>query len=386
MTGKTRAVQYIHFTKQLLCKNGDSPRMKKTTITRRGFAVAAAAALAAGAVPAQAQHQGRYLADMHSHYGMFLPRLFGLDLVKHMRESGTTLLAWAVTDDHRWIGMTPRGWTQVRQPEPGELWASFEKRLADNEAKLKDWNIARALTPADVDAALAGQPRVLLATEAANFLEGRPERVAQAHAWGIRHMQMVHFIQSPLGDHQTAEPRHGGLTPTGAKVVAECQRHGIVVDLAHSTAAFVDGAQDASDAAMVWSHSWISPAGGNWQDVGYVARSLAPATARKIAARGGAVGLWTVRVNRDPAYPVHNVKTFADETMRMCDLIGPDHVAFGTDMEGAGPGPILSNYVDLREVADNLGQRGLGEATLNNIFIGNYARIVKQAMNGVART
>ena len=124
-------------------------------------------------------------------------------------------------------------------------------------------------------------------------------------------------------------------------------------------------ALDAADAAMVWSHSWISPQGGSWQDPGYIARSLSPASARKIAARGGAVGLWTVRVNRDPAYPVHNVTTFADETMRMCDLIGPDHVAFGTDMEGAGPGPILSNYVDLREVADNLGQRGLDEATLH---------------------
>jgi len=280
--------------------------MKKTAITRRGFAAAGAALLAGSALPSRAQQKGPYVADMHSHYGMFLPRLFGLDLSRHMRESGAMLIAWAVTDDHRWISLGPQGWRQARQPEPGELWESFQRRLADNEAKLKAWNVAKALTPADVDAALAGEPRVLLATEAANFLEGRPERVAQAHAWGVRHMQMVHF---------------------------------------------------------------------------YIARSLSPVSARKIAARGGAVGLWTVRV-RDPAYPVHNVRTFADETMRMCDLLGPEHVAFGTDMEGAGPGPILSNYVDLRDVADNLGKRGLGEAALESIFIGNYARIVKQAMNG----
>ncbi|ROZ78338.1 hypothetical protein EEB15_07835 [Ramlibacter sp. WS9] len=359
--------------------------MNATAISRRRIAAIGAAFLAGQVLPARAQqHKGPFLADMHSHYGMFMPRLFGLDLRQHMRESGTMLMAWAVTDDHRWISRTPQGWRQSRQPEPGELWDSFQKRLADNEAKLNTWGVAKALTPADVDAALAGEPRVLLATEAANFLEGRPERVAQAHAWGVRHMQMVHFIQSPLGDHQTAEPRHGGLTPVGAQVIAECKRHGIVVDLAHSTPAFVDGALDAADSAMVWSHSWISPQGGNWQDPGYIARSLSPASARKIAARGGAVGLWTVRVNRDPAYPVHSVRTFADETMRMCELIGPAHVAFGTDMEGAGPGPILSNYVDLREVADNLAQRGLDESTLNGIFIGNYARIVKQAMRGAS--
>jgi membrane dipeptidase len=362
--------------------------MSTSLVNRRQLGVLAAAALAGTARPARAQAAVRkpYVADMHSHYGMFLPRLFGMDLDKHMRETGTMLLAWSIADDSRWITRGPRGLSQSRVPAPGELWDYFRAKLAQSDARLAQWNLAKALTPADIDAALGGEPRVLVASEAANFLEGDPSRLATAHAAGLRHTQLVHYIQSPLGDHQTAEPRHGGLTATGAKVVAECKRLGIVVDLAHGTPNLVDAALDASDAAMVWSHSWISPAGGTWQDVGYIARSLAPATARKIAARGGAVGLWALRVNRDPAYPVHNVRTFADETMRMCDLIGPAHVAFGTDMEGVGPGPILSNYVDVREVADNLGKRGLAETVLEGIFIGNYARIVKQAMNGAAAT
>lgn len=360
--------------------------MPNIHLTRRRFAVVAgAAALAAHGLPVRAQHKGPWIADMHSHYGQFLPRLFGLDLAHHMRETGTMLLAWSIVDDSRWIGRGPRGLVQGGTPQSGELWSYFRAKLADCEGKLAQWKLAKALTPDDIDAALAGEPRVLIASEAANFLEGDPARLAIAHAAGLRHTQIVHYIQSPLGDFQTAEPRHGGLTTVGVQVVAECRRLGILVDLAHGTANLVDAALDASDAAMVWSHSWISPAGGSWQDAGYVARSLSPATAKKIAARGGAVGLWTVRVNGDPAYPVHNVRSFADETLRMCDLIGPEHVAFGTDMEGAGPGPILSNYVDLREVADNLARRGLSDAMLDGIFIGNYARIVKQAMNGAAK-
>jgi membrane dipeptidase len=361
---------------------------RRDPISRRQLLACGASALAGALVPgmaaAQAAVRKPYLADMHSHYGMFMPRLFGLDLQRHMQETGATLLAWAVTDDHRWIARGPGGWKQTRVPQPGELWESFQKRLADNETKLGNWNLEKALVPADIDAAMNGEARILLATEAANFLEGDPQRVAQAHAWGVRHMQLVHFIQSPLGDHQTAEPRHGGLTKIGAEVIAQCRRHGIVVDLAHSTADFVAGALDASDRPMVWSHSWISPQGGGWQDPPYIARSLSPDSARRIAAHGGAVGLWTVRVARDPAYPVHSVRTYADEIMRMADLIGPAHVAFGTDMEGAGPGPILSSYVDLRDVADNLVQRGLSEATLQGIFIGNYARIVKRAMETAA--
>jgi membrane dipeptidase len=364
--------------------------MKKHEINRRQLG-ALGAALAAGlALPARSQAPAPvrkpYIADMHSHYGMFLPRLFGMDLDKHMRENGIVLLSWAVVDDRRWISSTAAGLRQVAEPQPGQIWAYFQELMADYEGRLAQWKVAKALTAGDVDLALAGEPRVLLATEGANFVEGRVERVALAHAWGVRHMQLVHFIQSPLGDHQTANPRHGGLTSLGAQVVRECRRLGMVVDLAHGTAAMVDGVLDAGEGVPVWSHSWITEHGGGWQQPGYVARSLSLASARKIAARGGAVGLWTVRVNGDPAYPLRNVASYADEIMRMSELIGPSHVAFGTDMEGAGPGPILSTYAHLREVADNLVRRGLDEASLHAIFIGNYTRIVKLAMQGAARS
>jgi membrane dipeptidase len=372
----------------MLCKNGDSPErktMKSAYITRRQMGLLAVGAVGAGAgIRARAQPRQPYLADMHSHYGMWSIR-FPLDLPGHMQQSGATLLAWSIVDDTRWTIATREGRRQQRVPQAGELWEFFEREVTRANARLDEWKLRKALTPADVDAALAGEPRIVLATEGANFLEGQPARLAVAHAAGVRHVQLLHFIQSPLGDHQTAEPRHGGLTGVGAQVVAECKRLGIVVDLAHGTAALVDGALDASDGTPIWSHSWISPEGGSWQDSGYIARSLSPASARKIAARGGVVGLWSVRVI-EPSYPLKGVASYADEIMRMADLIGPDHVAFGTDMSGAGPNPILSNYVDLREVVDNLLKRGLNETVLNKVFIGNYARVVKQVMNGAART
>lgn len=328
--------------------------------------------------------QQPYLADMHSHYGMFLPRLFGFNLNKYMHEAGVTLLAWAIVDDQRWMSKSPLGLVQGSVPAAGELWAYFQARLSEYEGRLQEWGVSKALTLADVDAALAGHPKVLLATEAANFLEGDVSRLAWAYDKGVRHLQLVHYIQSPLGDHQTAEPVQGGLTPLGAKVVAECQRLGMVVDLAHGTAGLVEGALDASDAAMVWSHSWIRPQGGNFRNVGWIARSLALPTAQKIAARGGVVGLWNLQIRLEPAYPINSITSYADEIMRMSDLIGPEHVAFGTDMEGVWPGRLMTSYDDLREVADKLVKRGITESQLQGIFIGNYARVVKAAMRGAA--
>ena len=360
--------------------------MQDRMISRRRFGTATAGALALAAAPAigQAQMRKPFVADMHSHYGMFLPRLFGLDLDRHMRENGIALLSWAVVDDRRWISANGP-LRQVSEPQPGQIWSYWNELVADYEGRLAQWKVPKALTPADVDRALAGEPFVLLACESANFLEGQPERLALAHAKGVRHLQLVHFIRTPLGDHQTAAPVHGRLTPVGAKVVAECKRLGMVVDLAHSTASTVDGALDASDAAMVWSHSWISPGGGTFSDPGYIARSLSPASARKIAARGGAIGLWCLRLGSDPGYPVNSKGTYADEIMRMCDLVGPDHVAFGTDMEGVWPNRMMNDYADLRDVIDNLLKRGLDESTLNKVFIGNYARIVRQAMAGAVQ-
>jgi membrane dipeptidase len=275
--------------------------------------------------------------------------------------------------------LRPGGIYQAKEPQPGELWRFFQAAMGKHNEMLAKWGLQKVLAPADVDWALAGEPRIVLAVESANFLEGDASRVAQASTLGVRHMQLVHYIHTPLGDHQTEKPDHGGLTTAGRNVIVECKRHGILVDLAHSSPSMVDGALDAAPGVVIWSHSWISPQPYTWEAPTYLARSLPLPLARKIASRGGVMGLWTVRV-RDPRYAVQDVKTFADETMRMCDLVGPEHVAFGTDMEGAGPNPILSNYSDLRRVADDLGRRGLADGVLHGIFIGNYARALKQAM------
>jgi membrane dipeptidase len=326
------------------------------------------------------------MGDMHSHYGMFRPDRTGFDLARHMRESGATFIAWTIVDDSRWITPTPQGIKQTSEPAPGALWDFFQTRVRRYDSELRAWSLPKAFTPADVDAALAGQPHVLMASESANFLEAQPERVALAHAMGLRHLQLVHYIDTPLGDRQTEPPRLNAVPAVTLQVIAECKRLGIVVDLAHSPPEFVEAALAASDATMIWSHSYISRRGGTWKDHAYIARSLSPAQAKKIAARGGVVGLWTVRVRSDSSYPLYSIGSYADEIMRMVDLLGPEHVAFGTDMEGAGRDPVMSHYTELREVVERLAKRGLSEAALNNICIGNYARVVKQAMNGAAKT
>ncbi|MDB5881127.1 MAG: Membrane dipeptidase [Ramlibacter sp.] len=359
--------------------------MDTASPSRRAFNLWMGGALLAPSFAARAQVPRQNIGDMHSHLGMYRRGTTGFDLHRKMLESGTTLVAWAIVDDNSWITLTPQGVKQSRQPGEGALWNYFQMRVKGYDSLLRAWKLPKALTPADVDAALAGEPHVLMSSESANFLEAKPERVALAHAAGLRHLQLVHYIESPLGDRQTESPVQNGMAPVTSQVIAECKRLGVLVDLAHSSPDFIDAALAATDATMIWSHSWISRNGGTWRDYAHVARSLSPAQAKKIAARGGVVGLWTVRVRGDSKYPLYSLGSYADQIMRMADLLGPEHVAFGTDMEGAGPDPIMSEYTELREVVERLAKSGLSEAALNNICIGNYARVLKQAMNGAVK-
>lgn len=356
--------------------------------TRRAFGLWGAASLLAPSLPAYAQQPARpWLGDMHSHYGMFGNRLGMLDVRRHLEQTGTTLLAWALVDDTPFTESTGRGIEQVKTPAPGELWAYLKRRVARYDDALRVGGLSKALTPADVDAAVAGKPTIVMASESANFLEGQPERLAEVHAMGLRHLQLVHFIDSPLGDRQTSEPKLSGLSPAGVQTVRECKRLGILVDLAHCTPAAVDAALAAGEgAAMVWSHSWVRGNAPTWRDWPYVARALPLEHAKKIAAQGGVVGLWSARVKSDRSYTVRDADTYADEILRMVDKLGPKHVAFGTDMEGAGKDPVLSNYTDLRQVADRLAQLNVPGAVLHDVCIGNYARVLKQAMAGAAKT
>jgi membrane dipeptidase len=364
--------------------------MKKvTSMQRRQLLNTGLAALCGLSVNRQAYAQQTgpafIVADMHSHFGMFLPRPFGLDMNAKMRESGIGLFAWAIVDDRPWTGWSQSARTnlQTRTPKPGEVWAHFEKQFIDAGKRLVAWKIPMLLTKADLEQAAKGEPTVLLAAEAANFLEGDITRLQTAYDLGLRHTQLVHFMKSVVGDLQTIAPVHGGLSKFGIDVVKQCNQTGILIDLAHGSASLVDAALEHSSRPMVWSHSWIHDHGAgdqSWQQELHVARALTPTSARSIAKKGGVVGLWNSLQPRDPSYPVKNTATYADEMMRMCDLVGPEHVAFGTDLEGVYPGRLMTGYDDLRSVVDNLLKRGIAEPVLKGIFFDNYARVLRASL------
>jgi len=324
------------------------------------------------------------LADMHSHYGLITRRLESAGLAEEMRSQRVALVAWNLVADMLWIRAGETGISQVRTPGPGELAAHFTRTLGRMKAYIAAHGLKTVLGPADVDACVAGEPGIVLASEGADFLESRIERLDAAYAEGLRHLQFVHYIASPVGDAQTAAPTHTGLSNLGKQLIEACNARRILVDLAHSTGASIDQALAIAKVPFIWSHGWVGTTGGRWQDkYGYQQRRLSLADAKKIADRGGVIGLWGLGLSKPNAdWPVGKGDTlaYARELAKLVDKLGSDHVAFGTDIEGVGPYAGINAYTQLRAVLAHLEVLKLPSAAIERIAYRNYARVLKGAL------
>jgi membrane dipeptidase len=350
---------------------------------RRRFLKRAAALAVAGPSAAVAAERIP-IADAHSHYGLITRRLAGAGLADDMRRNRVALVAWKVVADRRWIRATATGIEQSSEPGPGDLARYFAAAFEEIRTHATGNGLRIVRTPADVDACVAGEPGVVLASEGADFLEGNVDALGPAVDLGLRHLQLVHYIRTPVGDFQTVAPVHQGLSAMGRSLVEACNARGVLVDLAHATAPAVEQALAISTAPMIWSHGWVDGDGGHWQDrYGYLKRRLSVALAKKIAGRGGVVGLWGLGLSRPgPGWPVasRDTQAYARELARLVDVIGADHVVFGTDIEGVGSNWVVNDYGHVRTVVEHLDAMKLPAGVVERVAYRNYARVLKAVL------
>ena len=250
---------------------------------------------------------------------------------------------------------------------PGELYAHTQRRLAFMDALVSQHGMTRVLTPADLDAAkAAGRPALIGTIEGCQFMDGRLERVQEVYDRGIRHLQIVHYMPSDLGDQQTEDAKWGGLSPLGADVIRECNRLGIVVDVAHSTYALVKQAATLSVTPLVLSHTSLTRG-----PLRPYSRLISVEHARLMAEVGGVIGVWP------SGFSFVDGRDWVAGIARMVDAAGVDHVGIGTDMEG-GVNEVWDDYADLPAVADLLLRQGFSPAEASKILGGNYVRVFRQ--------
>jgi membrane dipeptidase len=101
----------------------------------------------------------------------------------------------------------------------------------------------------------AGKIASVISVESGVGLENSLSPLRVWHAAGMRILTLCHNETLDWIDSATDTPHHDGMTDFGRAVVAECNRLGIMVDLAHASPKAQHDALDHARAPLLWSHS-----------------------------------------------------------------------------------------------------------------------------------
>ena len=259
----------------------------------------------------------------------------------------------------------------IAQGWPVRTWGSLEERARYQAERLHraakdDARLTVVRRRSDLEAVLArrraGEPALagILGTEGAHPLEGDIAAVERLFADGYRVMGLQHFFDNELGGslHGTSG---AGLTGFGQAAVAEMDRLGIVIDVAHSSEAVVRDVLAQTDRPLIVSHTGFE---GHCSSP----RNVSDATMRAITEGGGliGVGFWAdVTCDASPA-------GIADAIAYGIAAFGEDRIALGSDFDGT-----VTTSLDASELAaltQALLDRGLTETQVRKVMGENAVR------------
>jgi membrane dipeptidase len=335
----------------------------KPGVSRR--ALLAASPLFCLPVPtfAQANLNG---VDLHSHAGKLLNVKSNPDfppVAAPMRQGGMAAICLAIVPDSPTSQYAEGRIRPFRNPNPGELYQYATASFQRLHRLVREQGLGIIRTAAELRAATAAQPSVIVSSEGGDFLEGRLERLDEAYdRWGLRHLQLTHYRPNELGDIQTEPSEKGGLTAFGADVIRRCNQRGIVVDVAHGTFDLVKAAAKIATKPLVLSHTSLTERPSNWT------RLIVPDHARVVASTRGVIGIWPVK------QIFGTFAAWAQGIARMADVVGVDHVGVGTDLLGLPGGSTIADYNEMPQLAAALSGR-FNPAEVAKIMGGNYRRV-----------
>ncbi len=316
--------------------------------------------------------------DLHCHPGAFFGRGTAsypgdeafAKTVSEMQAGGLSAAFFSIVADRMLLTITDKGIVVTdHKPAEGEVWADCLKQLSalDELARHEPIGLATSVHQAQAIAG-RGQVAAFIACEGGDGLEGRVERLDDLYRHGVRSLQLTHYAQNDLGDLQTLPAVYNGLSPFGRDVVRRMNRLGMVVDVAHASFATAKATVDITSAPIMLSHTHLQ------SEASPHPRLITAEHARLISSTGGVIGAWP------SGFANHTLADFIDQTMRLIDVVGVDHVGLGTDMDGNYK-PVLSSYLQLPDWINGLRGKGLAEVDVAKVAGGNALRVVGKVLS-----
>jgi microsomal dipeptidase-like Zn-dependent dipeptidase len=239
------------------------------------------------------------------------------------RTSGDTDNVTLLTIAQRW---PPRTWNSLLER------ALYQSEKLRHEAAASDGALRIVRSRSELDAFVSAgsaapsarhATAALLALEGLHPLEGRLENLDKLYDAGFRMAGLTHFFDNELGGSAHGISK-GGLTRFGRKVVRRLESKKMIVDLAHASSRVIDEVLAMARRPIVVSHTGVRATCPG-------PRNLSDAHIRAIAANGGLLG-----IGYFPGAVCRATPSGIVQAMRhVVDLVGIQHVALGSDFDGA---------------------------------------------------
>lgn len=282
--------------------------------------------------------------------------------------------------------------------------------------------IELALTASDIEHINSrGKMAAFLDLEGAFDLDGDILLLRALYRLGLRSVQLTaHNMTNAFIDTSSGVRKWSGLNELGRTIIAEMNRLGMVINVAHASDEGIYQAVAASHHPVIYSH-------GGFRGIVDHPRCITDENANALAAKGGVIGIqfgntfnnpefseWVSKNPPPPTPGAPNMKTDpslsiaevdsqvaeglpftfrekipdeywmgVDQLARVIDygvhLVGEDHVALGSDFDG---GPALPREIkdisDYPQITMAIQRLGYSDQRIKKILGLNWLRVIRQ--------
>jgi len=310
--------------------------------------------------------------DLHCHPGQFFFKGiegYSVDeaILKTVGEMNMGKLSGAfmsIVSDMMLLQRTETGIVPARTFNPGEAWADFQRQLSIIKEILPELKAKPGRKTEDISAETSDGVTLFVSVEGGDFIEDDIDNVNRSYDEGVRSIQLVHYAPNQVGDLQTNEPVHDGLSEIGKSIVVRMNELGMIIDVAHASFKTVQDIADLTSQPVILSHSILKMEG----DRPIAARAISEEHANLVAGTGGLIGAWPSGFNKSFEEYIDNIK-------RLVDVVGIDHVGLGTDMDSNFK-PVMDSYLQLPDWIQALRDKGFSESEVAKLAGGNAMRVL----------
>ena len=266
----------------------------------------------------------------------------------------------------------------VIQGWPVRTWRSLHQRALYHAERLQTMinqspdDLLLVRRAQDLDTLLARRRKnpaatgFLLGLEGVHALEGELAHLDELYAAGFRLLGLTHFFDNEAGGSAHGLQK-GGLTPFGRDLIRAAEAKKMTIDLAHASAQLIEDVCEIATRPVIASHTGV-------RGTCDTQRNLSDRHLRLIAESGGLIGIAFF----DTAVCDTTVTAVVRAMRYVANLVGVDHVAVGTDFDGAITAPIDAGGMSL--LTEALLDDGFTAGEVAQIMGGNVLRFLRKTL------